>query len=209
MKVAEVYSHLGGEEILLVRKRAVWDEVMDVIASIDAEACRTKVSKEKNRQGTMLYSPTDMNSAFKNAFSALDWHEDRVAYAVCSDQLVLEDPMFFQLSYEQQRAQLDAQGKALNTDYFYSYNQTDFVKDQVAVEVQFGKYSFVAYDLFVKHLAFFQQRKIGVGIEILPMKALQTQMSSGVGYYEGELFNLARQGRGSPPVPLIVIGITA
>lgn len=26
----------------------------------------------------------------------------------------------------------------------YSYNQTDFVKERVAVEVQFGKYAFVA-----------------------------------------------------------------
>lgn len=36
----------------------------------------------------------------------------------------------------------------------FSYNQTDFVKDRIAIEVQFGKYSFVAYDLFVKHMAF-------------------------------------------------------
>ena len=28
---------------------------------------------------------------------------------------------------------------------------------------------------------------IDVGIEILPMKELQTQMSSGIAYYEGEL----------------------
>jgi hypothetical protein len=33
----------------------------------------------------------------------------------------------------------------------FSYNQTDMVKDRIAVEIQFGKYSFVAYDLFVKH----------------------------------------------------------
>jgi hypothetical protein len=31
-----------------------------------------------------------------------------------------------------------------------SSNQTDFVKERVAVEVQFGKYPFVAYDLLVK-----------------------------------------------------------
>lgn len=62
----------------------------------------------------------------------------------------------------------------------YRYNQTDFVKDRVAVEVQFGKYSFVAYDLFVKHLAFYVGDRMDVGIEILPMKYLQSQMSSGV-----------------------------
>ena len=89
----------------------------------------------------------------------------------------------------------------------FSYNQTDFAKDRVAIEVQFGKYSFVAYDLFVKHLAFYVGDKIDVGIEILPMKVLQSQMSSGVAYYEGELYNVIRQGRGVPSVPLVIIGI--
>jgi len=88
-----------------------------------------------------------------------------------------------------------------------SYNQTDFVKNRVALEVQFGKYSFVAYDLFVKHLAFYIGDYIDVGIEILPMKTLQSQMSSGPSYYEGELYNVVRQGRGVPAVPLVIIGI--
>lgn len=88
-----------------------------------------------------------------------------------------------------------------------SYNQTDFVKNRVAIEVQFGKYTFVTYDLFVKHLAFYTKDQIDVGIEILPVKALQTQMSTGIAYYEGELYNIIRQGRGIPTVPLIVLGI--
>jgi len=88
-----------------------------------------------------------------------------------------------------------------------SYNQTDFVKDRVAIEVQFGKYSFVAYDLFVKHLAFYVRDEIDLGIEILPMKSLQAEMSSGVAYYEGEFYNVVRQGRGVPAVPLVMIGI--
>ena len=66
-----------------------------------------------------------------------------------------------------------------------SYNQTDFVKNRVAVEVQFGKYSFIAYDLFVKHLAFYVGNEIDVGVEVLPMNSMQTEMSSGPGYYEG------------------------
>src|SRR5437763_8310650 len=89
----------------------------------------------------------------------------------------------------------------------FSYNQTDFVKDRIAIEVQFGKYAFVAYDLFVKHLAFYVGDVIDVGVEILPMKELQQEMSSGVGYYEGELYNLVREGRGVPSVPLILIGV--
>lgn len=103
----------------------------------------------------------------------------------------------------QQKQEIEAAG--LNP--IFSYNQTDFVKERAAVEVQFGKYSFVAYDLFVKHMAFYVGDVIDVGIEILPMKELQSHMSSGVAYYEGELYNLIREGRGVPAVPLILIGV--
>lgn len=39
------------------------------------------------------------------------------------------------------------------------------------------------------------------------MKSLQAQMSSGVAYYESELYNVIRQGRGVPAVPLVLVGI--
>jgi hypothetical protein len=89
----------------------------------------------------------------------------------------------------------------------YSYNQTDFLKDKIAVEVQFGKYAFVAFDLFVKHMLFYSGGVVNLGIEILPTKEMQKQMSSGVAYYEGEVYNVMRQGRNSPPVPLLILGI--
>ena len=89
----------------------------------------------------------------------------------------------------------------------YSYNQTDFVKNKVALEIQFGKYAFVAYDLFVKHMLFYSGGMINLGIEILPTKKMQRHMSSGIAYYEGEVYNVMRQGRNSPPVPLLILGI--
>jgi hypothetical protein len=49
--------------------------------------------------------------------------------------------------------------------------------------------------------------EIDVGVEILPMKSLQREMSSGVPYYEGEFYNVIRQGRGVPAVPLVLIGL--
>jgi hypothetical protein len=39
------------------------------------------------------------------------------------------------------------------------------------------------------------------------MKAMQEQMSSGPGYYEGALYDVARQGRGVPAVPLVLVGV--
>ena len=60
---------------------------------------------------------------------------------------------------------------------------------------------------FVKHLHFYVSDAIDVGIEILPMKALEQEMSSGVPYYERDLVNVLRQGRGVPAVPLVILGV--
>lgn len=201
MKIVRTYSHLNGLEYLLVHKKHLWEEVLNVIASIDAESCKTKESKEKTMKGKLLYSPVDMNSEFKRKLGELDWEESRVSYWVTGDEKLIRKT--YTLPPEEQKQII----VAAEQTPFYSFNQTDFVKDRIAIEVQFGKYAFVAYDLFVKHLAFFVGDKIDVGIEILPMKKLEQEMSSGVPYFEGELYNVIRQGRGVPAVPLVIVGI--
>ncbi len=114
------------------------------------------------------------------------------------------------LSLDDQKRFLEEHGV---TKPILSYKQTDFVKDQIAIEVQFGKYAFVAYDLFVKHLLFYAGGIIDVGIEILPVKAMMSDpeggrlMSTGIAYFEGEVYNIMRHGRNNPPVPLVIIGI--
>lgn len=201
MRIVETYSHLNGLEYLLVHKPQIWKEIQDVIRKVDAEKCKTKISKEKTKVGRVLYSPIAMNKAIKEGFDRKKWEERRVNYWVTKDAKLIRQTMH--LSSAEQRKQIEDAGEMP----IFSYNQTDFVKERVAVEVQFGKYSFVAFDLFVKHLAFFIGDIIDLGVEILPMKELQANMSSGVAYYEGELYNLIREGRGVPGVPLILVGI--
>lgn len=201
MRIAAYYSHLNGLEFLEVHQPSIWREIQAIVKSVDAKRCRTKVSKEKGMVGNVLYSPKDMNKMIKAGFHAHDWKESRVAYWVTEDAKLIRKTML--MDAKQQKAEIEAAGyKPIG-----SYNQTDFVKSRVAVEVQFGKYAFVAFDLFVKHLAFFVRDVIDVGVEILPMKELQAEMSSGPGYYEGELYNLIREGRGVPAVPLVLVGV--
>jgi hypothetical protein len=201
MKIVEVYSHLNGREYLLVHKPGLWKEIQEVIKKVDAHACKTKVSKEKTMVGKLLYSPVEMNSRFRDLLRKKKWNESRVSYWVTKSEKLIRKTLT--MTPAQQKKEIAASGEVP----IFSYNQTDFVKERAAIEVQFGKYSFVAYDLFVKHLAFYVGDQIDVGVEILPMKSLQSHMSSGVPYYEGEFYNVIRQGRGVPAVPLVIIGI--
>lgn len=201
MRIVEKYSHLNGLEFLLVHKKRLWREIQDVIDAIDAEKCKTKISAEKTMTGRLLYSPREINEEFQNRLWKNGWKESRVSYWVTKSAKLIRKTLA--LAPETQKRHIELAGEKP----IFSYNQTDFVKQRVAVEVQFGKYAFVAYDLFVKHLAFYIGDQIDVGVEILPMKSMQSGMSSGIGYYEGELYNVVRQGRGIPAVPLVLIGV--
>ena len=202
MKIAQKYSHLNGEEYLIVHHNDLYKEIKQVIANIDADQFRTKISKEKRKIGNSLLSPIDLNGAFNTEFNKRKWSESRYNYYITPNRELMEKSVL--MSAKEQKEFLIENGEK---EPIYSYNQTDFVKNKIAVEVQFGKYAFVAFDLFVKHMLFYSGGVINLGIEILPTKKMQSQMSSGVAYYEGEVYNVMRQGRNSPPVPLLILGI--
>jgi len=202
MKIAKKYSHLNGEEYLIVHHNNLYKEIKQVITSIDANNFRTKISREKKKIGNSLLSPIDLNKAFNTEFNKKRWIESRYNYYITLNRELMEKSVL--MPAKEQKEFLIANGEK---EPIYSYNQTDFVKDKIAVEVQFGKYAFVAFDLFVKHMLFYSGGVINLGIEILPTKKMQAQMSSGVAYFEGEVYNVMRQGRNSPPVPLLILGI--
>ncbi len=201
MKTAETYSHLGGLEFLLVHKPNLWNEVQGVIEGVDVEPSRTTISDEKEMQGPLVYSPLAIKRQFAALLNTKSWMECSVSYWVTRNERLSRKTL--SMPPAEQKSEIVAAGEVP----IYSYNRMNFVKDRVAIEVQFGKYSFVAYDLFVKHLAFYVSDHMDVGIEILPMKSLQSEMSSGIAYYEGEFYNVVRQGRGVPAVPLVLIGV--
>lgn len=201
MEIAKIYSHLNGYEWLMHHKKTLWNEIESTINSINAEKCRTKKSKEKGMKGKLLYSPKELNKEFQAKLEDLNWEKRRFSYWVTEDERLIRNTL--PLTSTEQKEIIEEAGK----NPIFSYNETDFVKNRVAIEVQMGKYSFIAYDLFVKHLSFYVGDEIDLGIEILPMKEMQGQMSSGPGYFEKGLYDLVRQGRGVPAVPLILIGI--
>lgn len=176
MKVIYEYSHLGGAEIMQVRYPEINQEVYDVIASVKAN--RSKESKEKHKIGRMLYSPIDMNQQFQEAFTQRGFTELRDTYTITIPNSTVQIPN--------------------------AYKQIDFTKNQVNIEVQFGKYAFMFYDM-AKFQYFFNENKAEVGIEIVPCHDLHSQMSSGVSYGEQLVYDIERLRRHFPSVPVKVI----
>jgi len=201
MKIKYIYSHLNGEEYMIVHKPELWNEIKQAIISIDANQY-TKLSNDKVRVGKVLYDQKAINKAFSEILNPLGWNELKTYYYV-ADDIEIEKEIVNIPDKDEQRDTIISKGfKALRTN-----NQVDFVKDRVAVEVQFGKYFSVAYDLHVKHTFFYLRDDIDVGIEIIPTRDMCLKMDTGVAWFENEVANVIREGRSNPTVPIIMIGI--
>jgi hypothetical protein len=176
MKIVYEYSHLGGSEILQVKYPKINQEIYDVIAMVQAN--KIKESQEKTKMGRMLFSPVDMNHQFSKAFSDHNYHELKDVYTITIPN-----------------SDIAIQG---------AFKQIDFVKEKVLIEVQFGKYAFMFYDM-AKFQYFFNENKADVGIEIVPCHNLHHQMSSGVSYGEQLVYDIERLKRHFPAVPIKVM----
>lgn len=201
MKHDYIYNHLNAKEFLLVNRFEEWKQLMDAIEKINANSF-LKISKDKVRKGEILYNQAAINDEFKKLLANSGWSEMKREYFVSGDiptakEIVkIKDP-------ETQKQIIEGRGLTA----FPTYNQVDFVKDRIAVEVQFGKYFSVAYDLHVKHTFFFLRDEIDVGVEIIPTHAMMRRMDTGVSWFENEVANVIREGRNNPSVPIVIIGI--
>lgn len=109
MKIVETYSHLNGLEFLLVHKPKLWDEIQTVVQRVDAEKCKTKVSKEKTMKGKLLFSPVDMNKSFSGLLKQKKWDESRVSYWVTRSEKLIRKTLT--MTPDEQKKEIEESGE--------------------------------------------------------------------------------------------------
>ena len=189
MRIAGIYSFNNGEETVRSRFPHLLAEISDCIISIDAQCCKLKESREKTMSGQMLFSPIELNRKFKGLLYPNGWKSIRVK---CD-----YPTRYYVDGYRPKRLRGGA------------FREMDFVKETLGVEVQFGKYSFMVYNVAAKMTIFRNIGYIDTGIEIVPVKALADEMSSGVSYFEQFVWDLDRRGISNIDIPVMIIGIDA
>jgi hypothetical protein len=189
MIIAGIYSFNGGEEIIHAQYPAELGEVEQVIASVDSTQCRTKASREKTMPGRTLYSPRALNRSFAKEFAARGWEKHRVQCDYSTEYYV--------------------PGFALSSASRRAFREIDFVKNRVGVEVQFGKYAFMVYNVCAKMTIFHNLGVIDVGIEIVPIGLFAEEMSTGVSYFEQFVWDLEHRGISDIDIPVLILGVAA
>ena len=188
MRIGGIYSFNRGAEIVAANYAAALAEVNEVIASVDIQLFKTKTSLEKTMSGRLLYHPGSLNIAFKERFIAYGWRTHRV---YCDYPTAFYTP-----GYTPKRTIRGA------------FREMDFVKERVGVEVQFGKYAFMVYNVCAKMTIFHNEGIIDVGVEIVPLKELADEMSAGVSYFEQFVWDLERRGVSNIDIPVLILGVT-
>jgi len=188
MIIAGKYSFNKGEEFININYPHLFTEIETIISKIDASDFKTKVSKEKTTQGKILYNPPKLNLAYKEEFEKLDWHSKKEYCDYPTDFYING----YSVPYH----------KGMKP-----FREMDFVKEKLGVEVQFGKYAFMVYNVCAKMTIFRNLGYIECGVEIVPIKKLASEMSTGVSYFEQIVWDLEKRGVSNIDTPVIILGI--
>ena len=138
----------------------------------------------------MLYSPPSLNRAFKYEFTRKSW---------ASVKIECKYPTALYTEGRQNPTTLRSG----------AFREMDFLKERLGVEVQFGKYVFMVYNVCAKMTIFKNRDFIDSGIEIVPIKEFADQMSTGVSYFEQFAWDLTERGVSNIDVPVLILGIHA
>ena len=188
MIIAAEYSFNGGDAIKKTHPLLL-QELEDVIAAVDASRCKRKRSEEVTMQGRMLYSPRELNKAFARGFASKGWRKERVTCRYPTD--------YYRSGYVPRQLRQGA------------FREMDFLKNRLGIEVQFGKYAFMVYNVCAKMTIFSNLGVIDAGIEIVPVKSFADEMSTGVSYFEQFVWDLETRGVADIDIPVLIFGIDA
>jgi len=190
MKIVAKYDFNNGKKEIEKRYHVELQEIIQTIGKIDASLYKTKVSKEKTMPGKKLYAPLRLNKAFKAEFKKINWVNHKVE---CDYKYGEYLPEYIP-------------AKATRGQPF---RDMDFLKPdkKLGIEVQFGKYAFMVYNVCAKMTIFNKLGLIDAGVEIVPVKRFADQMSTGVSYFEQFAWDLHHRGVADIDIPVLILGI--
>lgn len=190
MKIVAKYDFNGGKRYISDNYSEELIEIERAISLIDASKYKTKMSTEKTMMGKMLFSPSDLNKAFKEEFHKVGWTNHKVdCDYVYGEYLKGYIPP--------------------KTTHGRPFRDMDFIKSgkKLGIEVQFGKYAFMVYNVCAKMTIFKNLGVINSGIEIVPVKNFADEMSTGVSYFEQFAWDLTKRGTANIDIPVLILGI--
>lgn len=181
MLIREIYSHKDGENFINSNHPNEFKEIVSAVQSISAVDALCMKTAEKTKE-PLLFSPIALNEYLKKYLCHLGWTEEA-----------------------------PDSGKGFKEPKIYlgdkEFREMDGIKNKVGLEIQFGKYAFMVYDIFSKMPIFAKRGLIDCGIELVAMPSIVKNMSSGVSSFNQIVMDMKERGVADLDIPTIIIGI--
>lgn len=181
MKIIQKYSYKKGEEFIKKNRPRELKEILTAISKTNAADCMLKVSEEKTMRGRLLFSPVAFNKQIKIHLLKHGWTERS------ESKKGFKEPRIY---FGRNR-----------------FREMDGIKNKVGLEIQFGKYAFMGYDIFSKMVIFKNKGKIDCGIEVVATQELVRRMSTGVSGFEQIVIDFKNRGEADIDIPVFVLGL--
>lgn len=142
------------------------------VRQMDFATCFDKDSEEKAKKGQKVLSPVIMNEQIENTLLLRGYDKltsENYYPASTADSKRLRD-----IPHDQRKAFLASEA----IPYQEGWIEGDFFRNGLLLEVQFGKYPFVDWDID-KSIQFFRRNRIMGGCVLVPMPSTQSLMSTG------------------------------
>lgn len=182
MVIAQEFSFKGGEDAITQHHASELADVRRTIENTSAVDALRKVSREKTMEGDLLFSPESLNKLLKGKLHPLGW-----ATRSSNHKSGFKEP---RLRFGRNQ-----------------FREMDGLKNRVGLEIQFGKYAFMGYDIFSKMVIFNKKGLIDCGIEIVATREIAHQMSTGVSEFEQILIDFHHRGASDIDIPVLVLGL--
>lgn len=181
MEITGLYSHKHGEKLIRTKHPKELEDVYAAVAQLDVSRALCKLSEEKTKN-TLLFSPVDLNIQLKTVLADRGWTK--------------RDPTS-KKGWREPRISLEGGAE---------FREMDGIKNRVGLEVQFGKYAFMGYDIFSKMVIFAKRDLIDCGIELVVMPSMIRNMSTGVSSFAQITMDMKARGVADIDIPTLVLG---
>ncbi len=182
MRIGGYHSHKRGKEFIEENFPAELQEVERAILQVVATDVLTKQSHEKSKPA-LCFSPEALNKKIKDYLHPHGWTELAP------------------------RSKKGFREPRINLANGNEFREMDGIKNKVGLEIQFGKYAFMGYDIFSKMPIFAKRGLIVCGIEVVVMPSMIRHMSTGVSSFSQVVMDVNARGIADIDIPTLIIGI--
>jgi hypothetical protein len=180
MIIKDIYSFKGGLEYLEENHKDELKDIYDAVESMNIYNIFSKLSKERNKP-PIIFSPRVMNKELGDFLFRNGWLKENK-----KNKKGYEEPKIYFADRE--------------------FRAMDGIKNKVGLEIQIGKYSFMAYDIFCKMPIFHKKGLIECGIELVMSKKMLKDVSSGIGSFDQIVMDIKARGESDIDIPVVILG---